>query len=152
MKKIIKIGFVFAFILFVSGCNKKAVTCTIENDQSASGYVIKTTYNIYSNKDIVTKVETNEVITSKNNTILAYFEKNNKDKYDSENKKYGGYTVNVLNKDGKVTTNITIDYNKMDVDKFVTDNTAMKSYVNDKHQVTLKGAKTLYESLGATCK
>ena len=152
MKKLLKIAFIFVFIFIVSGCNKKAVTCTLDNDQSASGYVVKTTYNIYANKDVVTRVETNEVITSKNNTILAYFEKTNKDKYEAENKKYGGYTVNVLNKDGKVTTDVTIDYGKMDLDKFVTDNTAMKSYVNKKNQVTLKGAKTLYESLGATCK
>jgi len=58
----------------------------------------------------------------------------------------------ITNKDGKVVSKVTIDYSKIDIDKFVKENPAMKSYVNKYNQITLEGVKKMYESMGATCK
>ena len=153
MKKFIKMIPIFTIILLASGCAKTKVTeCTLDNDQSKSGYKIVTTYKIYSKGDIVNKVTSEEILTSKNNTILKYFENLNKKQYEAQNKTYGGYTFDIKAEKGIVTSNLTIDYTKLDMNKFINDNSAMKSYVNKNNKFTLDGAKTMYQSLGATCK
>ncbi len=154
MKNVVKFLIVFVGVLLLSGCmDKKQVSkCTLSNDQSASGYSINSTYNIYSTNGIVNSVQTKEVVTSKNTTILAYFEDLLKKQYESANSSYGGYEFKVSKTDNKVTSTVTINYEKMDLDKFVKDNASMKSYVNKSNKLTLDGVKKLYESLGATCK
>ena len=154
MKNIIKLTFVFMLVLLLAGCKGKeqVLKCTSKSNQSASGYKITSKYDVYYSDDVVSKIETTETVTSNNNTILAYFEKQLKNQYKTNNDSYGGYTYKVTNKDGKVVSKVTIDYSKMDVNKFVKENPAMKSFVNKSNQITLKGVKTMYESMGATCK
>ena len=153
MKKFIKLSFVFMFIILLSGCKggKVVTKCTMTSDQSASGYKIKSTYNITSKSDIVNKVEIEEVVESKNKTILAYFKKQLKNQYKSYNTIYGGYEYEVTSEDKKVTSKVTVDYKKMNLKKFVKENEAMKEYVNKDNELTLKGIKTMYESMGAKC-
>ena len=150
MKKFFKLTFVFMLVALLAGCKGGYVVtkCSSTSDQSASGYTIKSEYNIY---DVVSKVEITETVTSKNTTILAYFEKQHKDQYKANNNTYKGYTYNVTNKDGKVVSKVTIDYSKMDLNKFIKDNPAMKSYVNKDKKITLNGIKKMYESMGSTC-
>ena len=45
----------------------------------------------------------------------------------------------------------TFEVLKDDLDKFVKDNPAMKSYVDKDNNITLSGIKTMYESMGAKC-
>ena len=153
MKKFAKILVVFMGVILLAGCgNSKTISkCTLESDQSASGYKLSSEYNIYATGDVVTSVKTTEVVTSDNNTILEYFEKTLKTQYDAANKSYGGYSFDIKKDENKVTSNVTIDYTKMDLSKYVKDNTAMKSYMNKDNKITLKGAKKLSEALGATC-
>lgn len=71
--------------------------------------------------------------------------------YGKTNETYGGYTYNIENKDGKVVAKVTIDYNKMDLDQYVKDQPSLKTFVKD-GKMQLDGVKTLYETMGATCK
>lgn len=153
MKKFVKIAFAFMLVVLLTGCfgKEKVAKCTLTSDQSSSGYKIKSEYNMYYSGDIVNKVVTTETVESKNNTILAYFEKQLKTQYKSNNDNYGGYKYEITNKDGKVVSKVTIDYSKMNMTKFVKDNPAMKSYVNKSNKLTVKGVKSMYQSLGATC-
>ena len=153
MKRVFKFLFIFVFVFLLAGCKggKVVTKCTLVSDQSASNYTLKSEYNVISNKDKVYRVETVEVVESKNNTILAYFEDQLKKQYKSYNDTYKGYKYDVVNKDGKVIAKVTIDYTKMDLDKFVKDNPAMKSYVDKDNNITLSGIKTMYESMGAKC-
>lgn len=144
---------VFITVLFVTGCGSSATkVCTYESDQSASGYKLKSEYKIYADGDVVSKVETTETVESKNNTVLAYFEKSLKEQYQTNNDKYKGYDFEITNKDGKVVSTVTIDYSKMNLTKFIEDNQAMKSFVNKDNKLTVKGVQAMYESIGATCK
>lgn len=156
MKKIISFLIVFIGVIFLAGCfnsNEKVITrCTLENDQSSSGYVLNSNYSIYSTNGVVTSVRTKEVVTSDNNTILEYFKKTLNDEYTSASNTYGGYDFDVSIKDNTVVSTVTIDYNKMDLKKFISDNSSMKAYVNKDNKLTLEGAKKIYESFGATCK
>ena len=153
MKKVIKLITIFICIILISGCGKnKVLKCEIKNDQSKSGYTINTTYEIYSSDSIVNKVVRKDVVTSKNTTILAYFEKTLKDQYKKINDNYGGNESDVKIDGNKVVATLTSDYNKMDFEKYIKDNTIMKSYVNKNNKLTMNKAKTFYESMGATCK
>ena len=153
MKKVIKLSFLFMLVIILTGCKggTTITKCTSSSDQSASGYKIKSEYKIYSSNDLVSKVELEETITSKNNTVLAYFEKQQKDQYKQNNDSYKGYDYSVTNKKGNLVSKVTIDYSKMNLDKFVKDNPAMKSYVNKDNKIILKGIITMYESMGVKC-
>ena len=152
MKNILKIGIFFGVVLLLTGCGTKVVKCTKNNDQGASGYTINSTYEIVSSGDKVSKVEIEEVITSKNNTTLAYFEDRLKTQYENQNKKYKGYTVKTKTEKGKTIVNVTIDYSKFDVEKFANDNDIIKSDIKKSKKMTSDIAKKYYESLGTTCK
>lgn len=155
MKKCVKIlSLVFAIIL-ISGCsgNKKEFvkTCTLTSNDPTLGYKLESEYKIYGEGDVANKVVTVEVVSSDSQDNLDYFEELFKSTYASTNEVYGGYTNKVTNKDGKVTSETTIDYNKMDVEKYVKDNSVMKSYVNKDNKVLVDGVVKIYEAIGATC-
>ena len=148
MKKGLKFLVVLPIVFLTAGCGaeKKEVVnhCVLTSTSTTQGYSVNSTYDVYSKNNVVSKVVTEEVVESDNESVLSYFEK-------SQNETYGGTTNKVTNENGKVTSSTTIDYSKMDLDKFVKSNTALSSYVNDKNQLTKDGVISLYESLGAKC-
>ena len=155
MKKII---ILIIMITIVTGCScgKKEkldkVTCELVSDQSASGYVAYNTYEIYSNKDIVRKVSVEEKYESKDKTILDYFEKELDRQYKNAKEQYKGYEYKIKKEDNSVVSNVKIDYKKVDLEKFIKDNPAMKSYANDKNELTKDGIIQMYKNMGAECK
>lgn len=154
MKKGFKFLFISLFVFLLAGCdsNKEIVTkCELTSNQAASGYSLKSTYEIYSKSGIVNKVKTKEVVTTDKENVLTYFETYLNKSYKTASDTYGGYTYKVTKSDDKVSSDVTIDYNKMDLDKFVSDNSSMKAYVNKNNKITLEGVTKIYESLGATC-
>lgn len=154
MKKIL---FCLAFLsLFViTGCNKEykevVTTCTLTSNNTASNYKLESTYEIYSKNDEVFKAVTEEVVTSSSTTILDYFEDYLSETYKKANDTYGGYTYDISNKDGKVISKTTINYDEMDLDQYVEDNTVIKQYLNKNGKLTVEGMKKIYTSLGAEC-
>lgn len=142
---------VVLLIVFIFLVNGKKMTCTMKSDQSANGYVMETKYVVSSKGKYVKKVNINETITSKDKEKLKKFAKQFEEQYKYNKKAYGGYTFKVTNNGKKVISNVTIDYNKMDMKKFIKANAAMKEYT-EKDKLTVEGAKKLYESTGATCK
>ncbi len=159
MKKILE----FVLLIIVSltlngcGCSKKKdkeiiTTCSLISDQSASGYKLETEYKIYSKKDIVTKIKSKTTIASEQEQVLKRFEEDYKKQYEKNKNTYGGYDYDLkINKDTLVL-NLSIDYSKYDMNKFVEDNVAMKEYVDKDNKFTLEGAKKYYNSVGANCK
>lgn len=153
MKKKVLIGFMMVTSLFLTGCTsgKEIVTKCELNNNSSSVYSIKATYNIYSKNNIVTKVVTKEEATSENKDVLDTLESTLNSTYKKASKSYGGYKYDVKRDDNKVTSNVTIDYTKMDMNKFIKENTALKSYANKNNKLTKEGVKKIYTSMGATC-
>lgn len=157
MKKGVKFFTILAVMFLLVGCgtnNDKEVVkkCTLVSDQSASGYSLNSVYEIHAKGNIVNSVVTEETVTSDNESILTYFESQLNTSYKTASDTYGGYTYSVEKTDNQVTSKVTIDYTKMNMDKFVEDNSSMKAYVNSKNEITLDGVTNIYESLGATCK
>lgn len=147
---IIVCGGVVVLLLLILLFGGKTTKCSMESKQKE--YTINTDYKIKAKGSIVKTVTIKQVIESKNKTVLKNFKKQLEEQYKSNKSAYGGYTYKVSLKGNKVTTNVTIDYNKMDLDKFVKTNVAMKEYVNKDNKLTLDGAKKMYKSTGAKCK
>ena len=148
---IVSILGIIIVLLIITLFSTKETTCTKKSDQSKNGYVYETTYVIKSRRGIVKSVEVNEVITSKDWSILKKYYKSLKEQYAYNKKTYGGYKYKVTNKDGKVTTKVIINYNKVNMKKFLSNNPSMKRYLkNDKY--TLEKAIKMYKASGATCK
>lgn len=142
---------IILLIVFILLITNDKMTCTMKSDQSANGYVMETKYVVTSKGKNVKKVNITETITSKDKDKLKRFATQFKEQYKYNKKSYGGYTYKVTNKGNKVVSKVTIDYNKMDMKKFIKANAAMKEYTK-KDKLTVEGAKKLYESTGATCK
>ncbi len=154
MKKFFGVLFLLSFMFLITGCmsNKEVVTkCELTSDQSSQGYNLKTTYQIYSKGNVVNKVSMNEVVTSDKENVLTYFETYLNNSYKSLDDKYGGYDFKITKTTKDVSSNVTIDYNKMNLKKYISDNSSMKAFVNKDNKMTLKGVKKIYETLGATC-
>ncbi|MBR6073272.1 MAG: DUF1307 domain-containing protein [Bacilli bacterium] len=153
MKKYLSIITILSLCILLTGCKGKLVVnkCHGESNQTASGYKLVTDYKISSRKNIVEKIELKQTIESDSKEKLDNFKTNLEKQYKDNNSRYGGYSYNIKDEENKIVIELTIDYSKMDLNKFVTDNVAMKNYVNDKNQLTLDGAKKMYEASGNKC-
>lgn len=155
MKKIIMLISLSVLVVMSSGCgSEKEVmkTCTMTSNNVAQNYKMENEYKIYGKGKVVEKVVTTETVNSSDQETLDYLEEFVTSTYEANNKAYGGYSHKITNKDGKLISETTIDYNKMDVEKFVKDNSVMSSYVNSKNQLLIDGLIKIYEATGATCK
>ena len=153
MKKTIKYLVVLGLFVLLCGCDmfsgEKSFVCTSSSKQT--DYTLTSTYKVFYKGDAVSKVETVESVESSDESKLKTVETSVAELYKNNNEKYGGYDYKVVNKNGKLTATVVIDYSKMNLDKYVEDNPAMKSYVNDKNQITKEGIIKLYKALGAAC-
>lgn len=153
MKKIIFL--IPILVLCLTGCNGKneeagIVTCALSTNDIVNGYKLESTYKLnYSGKYAIS-TETEEVVISDSKEVLDYFEKTLNDTYSKLNEAYGGYTYKITKKDDKITSIVKIDYSKMNMEKFVNDQPAYKSFTND-NKLLAEGVKSIYENLGATC-
>lgn len=139
-------------LIILTGCKDKTktTTCTLESDQKPNGYILNNKYTIYYSKDIVKKVEINQVISSEKNDILNSFKESISKQYESNNNLYGGYTYDVKVDKDKLEANITIDYTKVNLDKYSKDNEAMKEYLTD-GKLTKDKLIKLYKTSGIKC-
>jgi len=157
MKKLYLLLLLTSLIFF--GCTggkkeKELLTkkCTLVSDQSASGYVNTTSYEINYENEIVNTVKQTETIDSSDKNILNFFKEQLEIQYKNANDLYSGYSYTIKEEDNKLIFVIDIDYKKVNMTKFVEDNPGMKSYVNSDNKVTLDGIIKMYENIGAECK
>jgi len=154
MKKIIM---VIIFSLFLAGCvndNSKSgiIECKLDNEVVKNNYTLDANYKIHYKGSIVEKVETEEIISSDNNSIIESFESKFSSTYKLMDLLYGGYTHYVETTVGKVTSSVTIDYTTIDMDKLIEDQQSMKNLVNKDNKISVKKLKQTYEAMGMICK
>lgn len=166
MRKTVIVLISFLWIFLIVGCsnekdntNKKddkqeIIHCTInlDKDDTKANYTIESTYDIYGTDNIVHKIISHEKVMSDDPKTLSYFEDYLNYTYESFNDKYSGYSYNIKIKDKQVISDVTIDYNSMNMDSYVIDNPEMLTYVNDEKKLTMESAKKIYESMNGICK
>ena len=155
MKKIVKLTSIVFFIILLTGCGKEEkeviTNCKFSSNVPASNYSLSSTYKVYSKNDVVSKVVTEEIVTSEDEEVLESFKEYLSKTYSAQNETYGGVTNEVKKEEGKVISSTTIEYNKMDLDKYIEDNTVLNNYINDDNKLTVEGAVSIYKALGAVC-
>lgn len=155
MKGIGKFLVIGMALLFMSGCEKQeelqVTKCTLKNNNISAKYSLNAEYSIYSKKDIVNTVEVKEKVISSSSAIIDYFEKYLTTLYSTSNNTYGGYNNKIVKENDELTSTTTINYEQMNLEKYVEDNPTIENYVNDKNELTLEGVKSIYTSLGAIC-
>ena len=155
--------FLLSLLFLLTGCGEETkedviqevpkqatVHCELSSRDVINGYETTAEYTIYYTGDYVDKVDTVETIISDSTEILDTMEAYINTTYDSMNNAYGGYTYEVKKEDGKVISNVEIDYTEMDLDSYVTDQPLMANYVKD-GKFLLDGIVEIYEATGATC-
>lgn len=157
MKKYVKYLSLAVAVVLLSGCGKQVSnekfvkTCNLTSNNAVDGYKLVSEYNAYGTGDVVDKVVTVETVSSDDEDVLDYFEEYLNETYGTLNETYGGYTFKVTKKDGKVISETTIDYSKMNLSKYVEDNSVMKSYVNSDNKLLVEGVLSAWKAIGATC-
>ena len=137
-------------VLLVYFGNKKTLyKCSRIIDQSASGYKIKTYYEIYAYKNDTNYIEIKEMVYSDENSILDFYKNELTKMYEEQNKKYGGYSIKSEKSRDKMTVTTKLDISKLKLKKFAEDNGISEYIKNDK--LTPDGAKKMISNLGATC-
>lgn len=150
MKKLIVLLPVMLILLTGCGTKEGTIKCTLSSKDAVNGYSLESEYTINYKGDVVESVDTVEKVTSESSEILDTFETTLNSTYSKMKETYGGYTYDVSKKDNTVTSKVTIDYNKMNIEQFVKDQPSLKSYVED-NKLKVDGIKSLYENMGATC-
>lgn len=150
MKKVlIAIIIILSFSIIFYIFNKKDyITCT--NKTMNNEYILLSKYKIYYNKNEVYKIEISEEIeaetTSKLKEIMEDIEKN----YIKYKNEIGSYEYTLNQNKNKGTSNVIIDYNKMNMEAYIKYNPEAKLNGNNKYN--LEDLKELYEERGAVCK
>jgi len=149
MKKILVIIMTTA-ILLLTGCTaeeEKLMKCSRTINQAS--IQMNMLYNVTYKGNYVTKVEsTEEVITDDQATLELY-------KKQIENttaifKDVEHYNHNITINGNKLTSTITIDYEKIDTDKLIEIDSSMQQLIKD-GKVYVEDIESLYSQLGITC-
>ena len=154
MKKLAKLSIVlFAGLLVFTGCGKeeevKTLRCT-KTGEATTGVEADLTYEVTYKGDYVQKVHTVEKLKSDNEEYLNQYKELVEAGYeDYKDVKYYDYSVEVKN--GVLTSTVDIDYSKIDTDKMIEINSGNAALIKD-GKVKVDDMKTLYETVGATCK
>ncbi len=163
-RKVFSIVILFILVLTVSGCgntedkqenndtnnqNQATVTCT-KTGEAATGVDADLTYQ-YTEKDgYVQSLHTTEKLTSDNEAYLKAYQSVLEESYEPyKNVEHYDYKISIKN--NTLTSEVTIDYAKIDTDQLLAIDSSNASLIKD-GKVAAKDLQALYESIGATCK
>ena len=155
MKKIISFSILTLLIILTVGCSssnkEQTLKCTLYTKDASQGYELNSSYEVSAKGENALVAKTTEEVTSENKTVLDYFEKTLNETYKAYNDSYGGYDYKVTKEGNKVTSVVTINYDNMNLEQFITDQPTMKSYMTKDNHLKITGLKSMYEQMGATC-
>lgn len=152
MKKKILFGVLFAAALIATGCGKeetKVLTCT-RTATVTTGVKMDLKYKATYAGKYVKVIETEEKVIAENKNYLTTY-KTSVEKIYEPYKDVKHYNYDVSISGDTLTSKTKIDYEKIDTDEMIKIDSANASLIKD-GKVKIDDVKSLYESLGATCK
>lgn len=139
-------------LLLVTGCgnsnNMESMTCTRTMNQNGIKTSLK--YNVEYEGDYVSRIKTVETVETDDTDILNTYKDQIESLY-SPYKDVEYYEYNVDVTDNKLTSTVDINYAKVDTDKLLEIDSANGQLIKD-GKISVDDIKSVYESLGATCK
>lgn len=157
MKKGLKVLSLLLVLLLLAGCKgkendaKNTVVCKLTSADPAGSYKLERTDTITKDKEAVSKIEIKEVYTSDSEETLKYLKTILEQTYDTHNEVYGGYTNQITNENGVVTSTTKIDYTKIKLDKYIADY-GFENYKTEDGKLKVEGMVNYLEQMNATCK
>jgi len=151
MKKKILWSVLLVAILLVTGCgseSSKTMTCT-RTATVSSGVNMDLKYQVTYKGDFVQLVETEEKITSENQTYLETYKTTVENLY-APYKDIEHYNYDVKINGNTLTSTTKIDYEKIDTAKLIEIDSANETLIKD-GKIKLADIKSVYEGIGATC-
>ena len=139
-------------LLLVTGCGNnnsmESMTCTRTMNQSGIKTSLK--YNVKYKGDYVSRIKTVETVETDSSDILNTYKEQIESLYSPyKDVEYYDYNVDVT--DNKLTSTVDINYEKVDTDKLLEIDSANGQLIKD-GKISVDDIKSVYESLGATCK
>ena len=139
-------------LLLVTGCGNnnsmESMTCTRTMNQSGIKTSLK--YNVKYKGDYVSRIKTVETVETDSSDILNTYKEQIESLYSPyKDVEYYDYNVDVT--DNKLTSTVDINYEKVDTDKLLEIDSANGQLIKD-GKISVDNIKSVYESLGATCK
>ena len=150
MKKTLLLS-IFVFAIFMVGCGKDSdsvMKCNINTNLGT--YTLNSDYEVHHDGKYVKSITTTETVSSTDSSIIDQMATYMDSMYQELSDTYGGYKYNVTKNNGKVVSNVTVDYTKINLKKLVEDDESAKLFVED-DKVTLEGIKETYKNLGVEC-
>lgn len=144
-------------VLVITGCKSSkdsievAKHCKLTTINEEEKYQLDVEYIIYGQKTIAKKVEIIEKVTASDHSIVEQFSEYLKGTYSKYNELYGGFSNKVTEESGVLVSKTTMDYTKLNLKKYISDNDIIKKYVNKDNEILVDGLVNVYESLGAKC-
>lgn len=139
-------------LLLITGCGKssnfESMTCTRTMNQNGIKTSLK--YNVEYEGDYVSRIKTVETVETDDTDILNTYKDQIESLY-SPYKDVEYYEYNVDVTDNKLTSTVDINYAKVDTDKLLEIDSANGQLIKD-GKISVDDIKSVYESLGATCK
>lgn len=127
---------------------EKSFRCTL-NKTMEDTTTLDATYLVFYKGEDVTRLNTEEIMTSNNSTTLELYEKQLENLYQTY--RNIDYYDNEIRIEGNKLYSVTkIDYEKIDMNKFLEINEQMKSLIDD-GKLKVLTLKAMYQTLGITC-
>ena len=149
MKKILAAVMIIGTVL-LTGCGaekEKTMKCSRTINQAA--IKMNLTYNVTYKGDYVSKIESNEKITTEDESTLELY-KTQLENSTASFKDIEHYDHEVKIDGNTLTSTITIDYEKIDTDKLIEIDSSMKQLIKD-GKISVENIESLYSKLGVTC-
>ena len=110
-------------------------------------------FEIHGNKETntVNKVVSTQIIETDKKEILNSYSNRYDSKYKEINDQYSGFNYSIENKDNKLIFKLTIDYNKFDMIKFLTENSEIQMLLDDENRIKTNELKAYYEKYEFIC-
>lgn len=138
--------------VFFTGCGKsyKTIKCTNSLNLGNADYTAEYEIN-YDGDEVVKYVNILEKIVSEDADYLDQAKESTKELYDKTNAAYGGYDCDVKVNGDTLQSKCKVDYEKMDLKKYIEDNPSISSIIKGKDSIKLDESIQIYKSLGAKC-
>ncbi len=144
-----------AMMLILVGCGKEAeakvTKCTLSKNDVINNYKLESTYEIHYKGDIVNSVKSAEKVTSDDSSIIDQFATTLTDTYSKMQEAYGGYEYDITRGTDNVVGDVSIDYEKLNLEKLAEDDPTMSNLLNDDNKILKEKLQSMYEGLGAEC-
>lgn len=153
MKKILSVLLVVVGIFVLAGCENEQVEKTLICTRTATisdGVKADLRYEVNYKGDYVTTLKSTEKIISDNEEYLNTYKETIESTYEPyKDIEYYDYEVTV--EGDTMTSSVNVDYSKIDTNKLLEIDSANGSLIKD-GKIKIDDIKSLYESVGTTCK